>query len=93
MTVKPEEMGIVPDPLKKNLDWYIANQKQLAEKYNGKVLLIVDQKIVKAFDDMAEAYAEASKHYAPETFTLQECSSDSDSYTLVLYSPMYATFG
>ena len=26
-----------PDPLKKNLDWYIANQQELSTKYDGKV--------------------------------------------------------
>jgi hypothetical protein len=78
-----------PDSLKKNLDWYIANQKDLAEKYNGKVLLIVDQHLVEVFDDMAAAYPQASKSYAPGTFTLQPCSPDPESYTLMLYSPTY----
>jgi hypothetical protein len=82
----------VPDSLKKNLDWYIANQKELAAKYNGKILLIVDQRLVGAFDDMAAAYTEASKSYAVGTFTLQPCSPDSDSYTLMLYAPMYGIF-
>ncbi len=80
-----------PDSLKKNLDWYIANQKELAAKYNGKILLIVDQKLVKAFDDMGAAYTEALKSYTPGKFTLQPCSPDPDSYTLMLYSPMYST--
>lgn len=78
------------DPLKKNLDWYIANQKELAAQFNGKVLLIVDQKLVKVFDDIGTAYAEALKIYTPGTFTLQPCSPDPDSYTLMLYSPMYS---
>ena len=78
------------DSLKKNLEWYIANQKELAAKYNGKILLIVDQKLVKAFDDMGVAYTEALKSYTSGTFTLQPCSPDADSYTLMLYSPMYS---
>ena len=51
----------VPDPLRKNLDWYIANQQELSAKYNGRILLIVDQKLVAAFDSMTEAYAVAVK--------------------------------
>jgi hypothetical protein len=82
----------VPDSLKKNLDWYIANQKELSEKYTGKILLIVDQHLVKVFDEMSDAYTEASKLYAVGTFTLQPCSPDSDSYTLMLYAPMYGVF-
>jgi len=79
----------VPDPLKRNLEWYIANQQELSAKYNGKILLIVDQKLVGAFDAMAEAYTTALKTYALGAFTLQPCSPDSDSYTLTLYSPAY----
>jgi hypothetical protein len=84
-----ESLG-APDPLKKNLEWYIAHQKELAAKYNGKVLLIVDQKLVKAFEDIGAAYTEALKSYAPGTFTLQPCSPDPDSYTVMLYSPIYS---
>jgi len=79
----------VPDALKKNLDWYIANQQELSAKYNGKILLIVDQALVAAFSTMEEAYATALKTYKPGTFTLQPCSPDVDSYTLTLYSPTY----
>jgi hypothetical protein len=79
----------VPDPLKRNLDWYIANQKELSAKYNGKILLIVDQKLVGDFGSMDEAYATALKTYQLGSFTLQPCSPDSDSYTLTLYNPAY----
>jgi hypothetical protein len=79
----------VPEQQKQNLDWYIQNQRDLAAQYNGKVLLIVNQKLVKAFDTMSDAYTEAMTSYAPGTFTLQPCSPDPDSYTLMLYSPMY----
>ena len=79
-----------PDPLRKNLDWYIANQQDLAAKYNGKILLIVDQKLIAVFDSMGEAYTAALGTHAPGSFTLQPCSPDPDSYTLVLYSPFYS---
>jgi hypothetical protein len=78
-----------PSPLKKNLDWYIANQQELSAKYNGKVLLIVDQKLIAAFDSMADAYTTALKSYALGSFTLQPCSPGPESYTLVLYSPRF----
>jgi hypothetical protein len=81
----PEEVA-----LKANLDWYIANQQDLAAEYNGKILLIVDQKLIGAFHSMQEAYASAIKSYTPGTFTLQPCSPGPDSYTLILYSPFYS---
>jgi hypothetical protein len=89
--MEPTNKGVanVPEPFKKDLEWYIANQRELSEKYNGKILLIVDQSLIEAFDSMEEAYAAAIKSYALGTFTLQPCSPDPDSYTLTLYSPEY----
>jgi|SRR5581483_6874435 len=82
--------GNVPESLQKNLDWYIANQRELSRYYNGKILLIVDQKLVRAFDSMDEAYRFAIATYERNTFTLQPCSPDPDSYTLMLYSPAFS---
>lgn len=78
------------ESLAKNLDWYIQNQAELSAKYNGKVLLVVNQALVGAFDSMEDAYTTALQSYAPGTFTLQPCSPGSDSYTLTLYSPRYS---
>ena len=89
-TAVHEDMIRVPDPLKKNLEWYIAHQQELSAEYNGKVLLIVDQKLIEGFVSMEEAYQAALKSYAPGTFTLQPCSPDADSFTLTLYSPAIA---
>lgn len=88
----PDNVGTggVPSPLRENLDWYIANQKELSARYDGKILLIVDQKLVRVFDSMAAAYATALKSYKPGSFTLQPCSPDADSYTLTLYSPAFS---
>jgi hypothetical protein len=88
---KPNKPGTaVPEPLKKNLEWYIANQRELSEKHNGKILLIVNQNLVGVFDSMQDAYADAIKKYTLGTFTLQPCSPDADSYTLTLYNPAYS---
>ena len=89
----PSAASDTPDALKKNLDWYIAHQQELAAKYNGKVLLIVDQALIRAFDDFASAYNEATKTYAPGAFTLQPCSPEAESYTMMLYSPVYGVMG
>jgi hypothetical protein len=80
----------IPGSLRQNLDWYIANQQELSKKYNGKILLIVDQKLIDVFDSMESAYTTAMKSYAPGTFTLQPCSPDPESYVLMLYSPAFA---
>lgn len=90
METTNKDLTSVPEGLKRDLEWYIANQRELSEKYNGKILLIVDQKLIGAFDSMQDAYAAAIKTYTLGTFTLQPCSPDADSYTLTLYSPAYS---
>ena len=88
---KPHKLeSDVPSHLKSNLDWYIANQRELSSKYNGKILLIVNQALIGAFDTMEKAFAYATGKYEPGTFTLQPCSPDSDSYTVMLYSPAFS---
>lgn len=77
----------VPDPLKKNLEWYIANQKDLSAKYDGKILLIADQNLIGAFDSMEDAYVEGAKRFEIGAFSLQPCSPDPDSYTLTICTP------
>jgi hypothetical protein len=89
MEATNKNVTAIPDTLKKDLEWYIANQKELAQKYNGKILLIVNQKLIGAFGSMEDAYATALKSYTLGTFTLQPCSPGSDSYTLTLHSPSY----
>lgn len=79
----------VPDPLRKNLDWYIEHQGDLSKQHNGKVLLIVDQQLIGAFGSMAQAYDAATKKYQPGTFSLQKCSPDRESYSLTVFSPGY----
>ena len=86
----PSPANGVPDHQQKNLDWYIANQADLSSKYNGKILLIVDQKLIGAFDTMGDANVTAMKSYELGSFTLQPCSPDAGSYTLMLYSPAYS---
>jgi hypothetical protein len=85
-TPKKTDGSDVPNPLKKNLDWYIANQQELAGKYNGKILLIVDQKLINVFDSMEHAYIAAMEMYTPGSFTLQPCTPGPDSYVLMLHS-------
>lgn len=90
-TTIADSAGIsVPVPLKKNLDWYIAHQEELSARYNGMVLLIVDQQLVGVFGSIGDAYGTAIKDYAPGSFTLQPCSPDPESYTLTLYSPVFS---
>ena len=68
-----------------DLDYYIENQASLVEKYGGKYLLIVDQKVVGAYTSQDEAFKAAQKKkLAAGNFSIQLAEEGQDSYSTVL---------
>ena len=74
------------DNLKKELDFFIDHQKELVEKYEGKFIVIKDQKIEGIFDTEIEAYTETQKRFELGTFIIQECISGKDVYSRTFHS-------
>jgi hypothetical protein len=70
-----------------NFYWYLANQDELVKTYNGKHLVIVDKKVVDAYDTHAAAYLNAEKKYGLGNFILQECTPGNEAYTAHCYTP------
>jgi hypothetical protein len=59
--------------LKKEFDYFLAHQEELAQKYAGKVLVIKDQTVLGVFDSELEAIQEVSKTHELGTFLVQNC--------------------
>ena len=72
--------------LKDEFKYYLENQGDLVEKYNGKTLVIKDKEVVGVFNDEAQAYIEASLKYEAGTFLIQRCSAGSEEYTQTFHS-------
>jgi hypothetical protein len=72
--------------LEKDFQYYLDNQAELVKLYNGKYLLIKDQKVIKPYDDQESAYIEATKSYELGTFLIQYCSPGSEGYTQTFHS-------
>ena len=73
-------------PLKKEFDYFIANQTELVGKYNGKFIVIKDQQVVGVFDSEQEAYSEASGKFELGTFLIQEVKPGSEVYSQTFHS-------
>ena len=71
----------------KELQFYIDNQKELVDKYDGKVIIIKDQTIQGVFDSTPEAYNFGVEKYGLGNFALQQISRGKDSHTAVFHSP------
>ncbi len=72
--------------LNKEFKYYLDHQMELVEKYNGKVLVIKEEKVVGVFNTEIEAYFDCIKKYEPGTFLIQQCTPGMDSYTQTFHS-------
>ncbi len=78
--------------LKDEFQYYIDNQKNLVEKYNGRFIVIMDQQVKGAYSSQSEAYEEARKKFVLGTFLIQHCISGTDSYTTTFHSRVILNF-
>ena len=67
--------------LEKEFQYYLDHQKELVEKYNGKYLVIIEDKVVAFYDSFEDALAESQKKYQVGTFLIQQCLPGEDNYT------------
>ena len=62
--------------LDRDFDYFLENHEALVKKYNGKFVVIKDQKVIGAYDDVGEAIKATTKKHKLGTFSVQECSDD-----------------
>ena len=72
--------------LKKEFDYYLKNQSDLVEKYNGKYIVIVGEKVVGVYDSDADALIESQKKYKLGTFLIQKCTPGTEDYTQTFHT-------
>ncbi len=70
--------------LQKEFDFYLENQEALVEKYNGKVIVVKDGKVLGSYDSHYEAIVETQKVYELGTFLVQLVTPGKDAYTATL---------
>ncbi|MBA7537739.1 hypothetical protein ES705_30008 [subsurface metagenome] len=73
-------------PLEKEFKYYLKNQDELVKKYNGKVIVIKNKKVIGVYDSVAEAVHETSKNEPLGNFLVQKCTPGKKDYTVTLYS-------
>lgn len=73
-------------PLKQEFEYYISNQADLVEKYNGKFIVIKNKEVIGAYDDQIQAIRETQKHHEIGTFLVQKVEPGDKSYTQTFHS-------
>jgi hypothetical protein len=72
--------------LDKEFKYYLKNQSQLVEKYNGKYIVIKNNQVIGAYNSHKEAFSETIKSHKLGTFLIQLCTPGSEAYTQKFYS-------
>lgn len=72
--------------LEKEFQYYLKNQAELVEKYNGKFIVLKNEKVIGVYDSHSNAYTETLKSEQLGTFLIQHCLSGTDSYSQTFHS-------
>jgi len=78
--------------LEKEFRYYLAKQAELVKMYNGKVLVIKDQKVIGIYGSEVEAVTTTMKEHKLGTFLVQKCSPGNKDYTVVIHTPGIVKF-
>jgi hypothetical protein len=65
-------------------EYFKKHQDELVQQYAGKFIVIKDQKVIGAYDTLAEAVFETEKAHELGTFLVQKCDPGVEAYTQVL---------
>ena len=74
------------DNLKPEFDYYLAHQKEMVSRYNGKFVVIKGQKVLGAYDDQATAVSSTMKEHELGTFLVQKVEPGPGAYTQTYHS-------
>jgi Family of unknown function (DUF5678) len=73
-------------PLKKEFEYYLANQTDLVNQYNGKYVAIKGQKVLGAYDTQIAAVTETQKVHELGTFLVQKVEPGTSAYSQTFHS-------
>lgn len=73
--------------LQDEFDYYLANQEQMVQKYDGQVIAIKGCKVLGAYDSHLAAFTETIQHHGRGTFLIQQVSQGDRAYTAHFYTP------
>lgn len=76
--------------LEELFQWYLDHQEELVKEYDGKYLVILENKEVIPYEDENTAYFDAEEKYELGNFIIQLCTPGKDAYTVEMYTPRFA---
>ena len=77
------------ESLEDEFHYYLEHQAEFVKKYDGKVIVLKNHKVLGAYEDELDAIAETKKRHELGTFMVQRVSQGEEDYTVTIYSPVY----
>lgn len=72
--------------LEKEFKYYLKNQDELLKKFNGRFIVIKDDKVLGDYSSEIEALSETRKSHEVGTFLIQKCTPGNNAYTETYHS-------
>ncbi len=75
--------------LRDEFEYYLEHQSVLAERYNGKFIVIKNQEVLGEYDDQMDAINVTAQEHDLGTFLVQKCDPDPESTMQTFHSRAY----
>jgi hypothetical protein len=75
--------------LEDEFQFYLDHQPEFVDRYQGKVIVLKNHRVIGAFSSEGEAVREASKQHELGTFLVQRCEAGEESYTRTFHSHVF----
>ncbi|HNY35977.1 MAG TPA: DUF5678 domain-containing protein [Candidatus Pacearchaeota archaeon] len=72
--------------LKEEFEYYIKNQNNFVEKYEGKFIVLKNKTVIGSYDSQLEAYEKTKEEHELGTFLIQFVEKGKENYTQTFYS-------
>lgn len=78
---RTDSKATVISNLEQDFQYFISNQDNLVAEYEGKFIVIVDDKVVGSYESKEEAYVSAKNKFGLGRFLIQRCEPGTEIYT------------
>lgn len=72
--------------VRRQFDYYLSHQDELVERFNGRFVVIVGERVVGDFESEVEAYTFATENYESGNFMVQLVNPGEGAYSAVFHS-------
>ena len=72
--------------IERDFKYYLSHQNESVGQYDGKYIVLVNNKVVGSYEDYADAVYSSLEKYQPGTFMVQLCTPGESAYTARYYN-------